>query len=663
MGTGDSTMGNHRTSTIRICIILFVLLLLGSAQGCSAGTPPVSAPATSQNQGAQAVEEQDTPTLPPTDTTEPILTPTLVNTTDLPATPTRYVVQLYVPASSDDAETELKTQIETFEEQSYLRSDKQYEVQVEITFFDSIQLSEAGPIVYVNETPTIVDASSSVPTILALNRNELLSLAKQGYIWSADDEMRPYFIFLEDAVSGNIVSEKSEYDHFGYPWQRYGCSSDFLYLAIFHDTNDVSGDFANASYIANTLIWFLVDPSSQYFNLTRAQINPTLRIFYEGKYEGVNVVCSTEPPTDISTVEPPTETPLPLVTINLYVPDFSDTAKAELQKQIDAFEQLMYQQSEEQYQVQVNISYFKTLDLPDREKNVPPGIFEGNTPTVIALNNAELLYWAKNEYLEPVYSEGLHDSFLDDAIKNATWGETRYGLPWQRYSCSLNFLHLAILGNDAQYNIAQSLAAFLVQSENQNSNLTSLQIYPTLRSFYEKQIVSCQPVMELPLNSDLNEQMLLNAREQATYLLEKRNFQLQPGQAVGIDGTVNNTEPNVLKAVALPSAFTGQTYQEHELVGSISVIDPSLTPTGLWIQNKALMTTFKTPMGTYAIACRNLNDCLAIPSDGEALQIDPQSVERTEMPAPVITPTVAFEKGSVRVCYYIRKVRYCIKLF
>lgn len=347
--------------------------------------------------------------------------------------------------------------------------------------------------------------------------------------------------------------------------------------------------------------------------------------------------------------------------INLYVPNVPEAAKTQLESQVVAFER--------QYQAQVEITYLDRLDLPDPNQQLQSAISKINTPTVVALTNSELVYLAEGKYLEPIQDPATLSPFLDEAVRSGRTREIAYGYPWQRYSCSPNFLQLAVMRDQSGTTSAagRALASFLTSQENQNANLTNqnLRFFPTLRTFYEGQTVTCPAVTVHPLNPDLNRQMVLSARLQAQLFSERRQLQFQPAQVAGIDGSAFGSDASVLKAFALPTTTTSQTYKDRLVVGSITVVDPNVAPLGVQVNGKAAssMTGFKLPADNYAIACRAPDNCLAISLSGGEYPILPSTVKITQMPGRTQIPTVAFLKGSVTVCFYVSDVQYCITVF
>ena len=355
------------------------------------------------------------------------------------------------------------------------------------------------------------------------------------------------------------------------------------------------------------------------------------------------------------------------ISLEFLLPFQSSPASDIIHKQVSDFEA---QYGEKFPGLQINLTFLDSLSLRDTLSTMVAA--GAQLPTMAALDyNTVIEFNQMNLVQHPDESADFWNTFLADAVNNISRDGQVFGYPWQRYSCSPNYLSLVIFNNPRTSpevtQAARELSVFLTNAVNQKNNFTSagLQAYPTLKSLYATEGIQCPVFTKIPVNPALVGQIFDSARQQSVVFENSFKLQSSPAQVAGLDtSALPNGTNNVLQAYITPAANDQQFYHDRQVIGYLFTINDSLSPRTLSIQSKASMQYGRLPGGAFMFACKpRSDDCLAVSPAGEEFQIDPASITWSDLPDPILVPTSAFVKGSYIIQFYIGSVRYTITIF
>ena len=365
----------------------------------------------------------------------------------------------------------------------------------------------------------------------------------------------------------------------------------------------------------------------------------------------------------------PTPTVLPAgkIPVELFLPFLSTAASELIQKQVSEFEA---QYGEKFPGLQINITFLDSLVLRDTLSTMVAA--GAQLPTMAALDYNTVIEFNQINFVQHRdESADFWNLFLADAVNNISRDGQVLGYPWQRYSCSPNYLSLVIFNNPrtppAVTQVARELSVFLTNESNQKNNFTSaaLRAYPTLKSLYAAEGIQCPVFTKIPVNPALVGQIFDSAKLQSAVFENSFKLQSDPAQVAGLDSSaLPNGTNNVLQAYITPAANDQQFYHDRQVIGYLFTINDSLSPRTLIIQSKASMQYGRLPGGAFMFACKpRSDDCLAVSPTGEEFQIDPASITWSDLANPILVPTAAFVKGSYIIQFYIGSVLYTITIF
>jgi len=366
-------------------------------------------------------------------------------------------------------------------------------------------------------------------------------------------------------------------------------------------------------------------------------------------------------PTDPAKLSEPV---IQVGSLDLYLPYISEQASDQVALQVTQFEE---QNSSDYPGLNVNLIFLDSLTLRDR---LIASAAAGELPAMAALDYNTVIEFGLYGYLQPTEEPlDFWNQFIDDSVSNNTRDGQILGFPWQRYSCSPNYLNLVIFKDQPPEvsKAAHDLSLFLINAENQKSNLENpdLRVYPTLKILYEDTAIQCPSVLKITINPVLISQVMESARLQSDIFANSFHIQTRAAQVAGLDASsLPDGSNTVLQAIAVPAATDQEFYKERQVIGYLTTINASLSPKTMSLESKALVKYGRLPVGSFLFACRpKSKDCLAVSANGEEFQIDPQSISWSNLPAPVLVSTAAFVQGSIIVQFYIGNVLYTITLF
>lgn len=294
----------------------------------------------------------------------------------------------------------------------------------------------------------------------------------------------------------------------------------------------------------------------------------------------------------------------------------------------------------------------------------------GNLPAMAALEREEVIEFSLSDNLAPITTD-IMPQYLEEAVTLTTVDKSIFGYPWQRYSCSPDYLNLVVFNNPSPDVLAfsRTLGEFLTNSANQKINRSDARIpwYPTLREFYENGLIPCPTVVPLPPEPIIIPKIISIAQANSKLFSEIANIEFNPLNATGLDTVYIDNQVGGIADVLVPVSNNNQPlYKNRRRVMGLDIAQDNRSALiGMSIISKSTVQYPGLPLGAYMIACdlERPNDCIAVTPNGQEFQLEPDLITRLDLPDPVRIPTVSIEQGSKHKCFSILKVKICIKVF
>lgn len=277
--------------------------------------------------------------------------------------------------------------------------------------------------------------------------------------------------------------------------------------------------------------------------------------------------------------------------------------------------------------------------------------------TLLTYNYAGQLF--TKGYLETVNLPQWN--FFPDAVNSNRFdNDNNYGVPWLRRGCAPNYYSLYALRKDnPSSNAVDSLFAFLTSKGIQTQIYDDRSVDPTLSDITTDP--QCKDVTTLRVPPDQIAPMVSRVITQSETLKDNYPVELDVVNATGYITTGQETP--ALRAVAVTQVYTP----------TMASVDIQATPT---IFVGAVFTDLnfnigqdpvigKLSPGNYIVECPHNpasgQPCtFSTPGAITPIQATPETAESS---ADGGTPSTAIVQGSVKVCWWVDSVHYCVTFF